>query len=262
MKDRAEFQTLMKLCCHRKVDLILVKSFSRLGRNMLDILRALRELRDLSVDVCIREETCGSTMREWRCWSLYSAPLLKAGMNTWVRISDRAWDKDSEWGLPAMWTLCSMDTNGAMMVDWLLTNWMLKSSAEYSKWGWKGKVLVRYLTGSTIERFPHLRARIAGVRKQSANYSGTRSMQRYAALEDICEKCADGQAVRKLQRVGAVSHTTASSEDCELKTVYAGKSWLYIVETIITHWIHEGAKEWGIVSYQIIPSKKANLLLQ
>lgn len=42
-------------------------------------------------------------------------------------------------------------------------------------------------------------------------------MQRYAALEDICEKCADGQAVRKLQRVGAVSHTTASSEDCELK---------------------------------------------
>lgn len=67
MKDRAEFQTLMKLCCHRKVDLILVKSFSRLGRNMLDILRALRELRDLSVDVYIREETCGSTMREWRC---------------------------------------------------------------------------------------------------------------------------------------------------------------------------------------------------
>lgn len=49
-------------------------------------------------------------------------------------------------------------------------------------------------------------------------------MQRYAALEDICEKCADGQAVRKLQRVGAVSHTTASPEDCELKTVYAGKS--------------------------------------
>lgn len=48
MKDRAEFQTLMKLCCHRKVDLILVKSFSRLGRNMLDILRALRELRDLA----------------------------------------------------------------------------------------------------------------------------------------------------------------------------------------------------------------------
>ena len=49
-------------------------------------------------------------------------------------------------------------------------------------------------------------------------------MQRYAALEDICEKCADGQAVRKLQRVGAVSHTTASSEEKKKKTVYAGKS--------------------------------------
>lgn len=56
MKDRSEFQALMKLCRRSKVDLILVKSFSRLGRNTLDMLRALRELRDLGVDVCFEEE--------------------------------------------------------------------------------------------------------------------------------------------------------------------------------------------------------------
>ena len=56
MKGRTEFQTLMKLCRRRKVDLILVKSFSRLGRNTLDMLRALRELRDLGVDIYFEEE--------------------------------------------------------------------------------------------------------------------------------------------------------------------------------------------------------------
>lgn len=56
MKGRSELQNLMKLCRRGKVDLILVKSFSRLGRNALDMLRALRELRDLGVDVYFEEE--------------------------------------------------------------------------------------------------------------------------------------------------------------------------------------------------------------
>lgn len=56
MKGRTEFQALMKLCRRKKIDLILVKSFSRLGRNTLDMLRALRELRDLGVDVYFEEE--------------------------------------------------------------------------------------------------------------------------------------------------------------------------------------------------------------
>ncbi len=56
IKGRPEFQALMKLCRRRKVDLILVKSFSRFGRNTLDMLRAFRELRDLGVDAYFEEE--------------------------------------------------------------------------------------------------------------------------------------------------------------------------------------------------------------
>ena len=56
MKGRTKFQALMKLCRHKKVDLVLVKSFSRLGRNTLNMLWALRELRDLGVDVYFEEE--------------------------------------------------------------------------------------------------------------------------------------------------------------------------------------------------------------
>lgn len=56
MKGRTEFQALMKLCRRRKIDLILVKSFSRLGRNTLDMLQEFRELRDLGVDIYFEEE--------------------------------------------------------------------------------------------------------------------------------------------------------------------------------------------------------------
>ena len=56
MKGRTEFQALMKLCRRRKIDLILVKSFRRLGRSTLDMLRALRELKDLGVDIYFEEE--------------------------------------------------------------------------------------------------------------------------------------------------------------------------------------------------------------
>lgn len=56
IQGRSEFQALMKLCRRGKVDLILVKSFSRLGRNTLDMLRALREIKELDVDVYFEEE--------------------------------------------------------------------------------------------------------------------------------------------------------------------------------------------------------------
>lgn len=56
MRDRPEFQAMIKLCRNGKVDLILVKSFSRPGRNTLDMLRILRELKGLGVDVYFEEE--------------------------------------------------------------------------------------------------------------------------------------------------------------------------------------------------------------
>ncbi len=56
MKNRSEFHAMMKLCRRGKVDLILVKSFSHFGRNTLDMLRALRELKDLAVDVYFEKE--------------------------------------------------------------------------------------------------------------------------------------------------------------------------------------------------------------
>lgn len=46
-----EFQCMMDDCCSGKIDYILVKSISRLGRNMLQFLQACNELKELNIDV-------------------------------------------------------------------------------------------------------------------------------------------------------------------------------------------------------------------
>lgn len=56
LKDRPEFCKLIIKCRKKKVDLILTKSISRFGRNTLDILRTLQNLRDLGVDVYFEQE--------------------------------------------------------------------------------------------------------------------------------------------------------------------------------------------------------------
>lgn len=46
-----EFQELLQTCRNGKIDLILVKSISRFGRNALELLVIFRELRTLNIDV-------------------------------------------------------------------------------------------------------------------------------------------------------------------------------------------------------------------
>lgn len=51
-----DFQRMMVDCCAGKIDLILVKSISRLGRNTLQFLQACGELKRLGVDVYFEVE--------------------------------------------------------------------------------------------------------------------------------------------------------------------------------------------------------------
>ena len=56
LKERPAFIKMMGKCQKRQIDLILTKSMSRFGRNTLDMLKALRELRALGVDVYFDRE--------------------------------------------------------------------------------------------------------------------------------------------------------------------------------------------------------------
>ena len=56
LKERSEFQAMVRKCRRGKIDLILTKSISRFGRNTLDMLKTLRKLRTLGVDVYFEKE--------------------------------------------------------------------------------------------------------------------------------------------------------------------------------------------------------------
>lgn len=56
LKERPAFIKMMGKCRKMQIDLILTKSMSRFGRNTLDMLKALRELRALGVDVYFDRE--------------------------------------------------------------------------------------------------------------------------------------------------------------------------------------------------------------
>ena len=59
-----EFQHMMQDCRIGKIDLILVKSISRLGRNTLQFLQAINELNLLGVDVVFRSKICTVGIRK------------------------------------------------------------------------------------------------------------------------------------------------------------------------------------------------------
>jgi len=56
---RKEFQEMIEDAQHGKIDLILTKSISRFGRNIVDILTSLRKLSDLNPPVAVNFETEG-----------------------------------------------------------------------------------------------------------------------------------------------------------------------------------------------------------
>lgn len=56
---RKEFQEMIEDTQHGKIDLILTKSISRFGRNIVDILTSLRILSDLNPPVAVNFETEG-----------------------------------------------------------------------------------------------------------------------------------------------------------------------------------------------------------
>ena len=56
LKNRKQFNAMIRRCKSGKIDLILTKSISRFGRNTFDELRTLQDLRALGVDVYFEQE--------------------------------------------------------------------------------------------------------------------------------------------------------------------------------------------------------------
>ena len=69
LKQRDEFNKLIRQCKRGKVDMIIVKSISRFARNTLDCLKITRMLRELKVDVYFEEQNLHSIDPSSECYS-------------------------------------------------------------------------------------------------------------------------------------------------------------------------------------------------
>lgn len=59
-EDRPEFQRLMDDCRNGKIDIILIKSISRLARNTVTLLETVRELKERNIDIWFEKENIRS----------------------------------------------------------------------------------------------------------------------------------------------------------------------------------------------------------
>lgn len=59
-KKRDEFNKMIKMCRHGKIDMIITKSISRFARNTADVLKYVRMLKDVGVDIFFEEQNIHS----------------------------------------------------------------------------------------------------------------------------------------------------------------------------------------------------------
>lgn len=121
LKHRDGLNALLKDAKAGKVDLIYVKSISRLGRNTLDVLTIIRELREKNVEIKFEKENISSL--DTRCdmiLTFHSSIAQEEAKN----ISDNVkWSikkkmKEGNWSVPTSKFLgYTKDADGNMIID-------------------------------------------------------------------------------------------------------------------------------------------------
>ncbi len=170
-QDRAEFRAMMKLCRQGKIDLILTKSISRFGRNTLDSIQALRQLKEWNVDVYF--EIGNLWLHEQQTEFVLTTLFAVAQAESASKSKNIKWgsNEDSRKAPPAMQTLCAMGTSVAMMDSLRLMSQTPKLSVRYFKCGPRGKALDPYPIGSLIEKSLLPAGESVGEERQSTSYS-------------------------------------------------------------------------------------------
>ncbi len=92
-KSRTEFQKMMRKCRRGKIDLILMKSISRFGRNTLDVLIALRELRRLGVDVYFESQEL------WLHQLGDDAEMVFTMLSAFAQNESESMSRNIQWGI-------------------------------------------------------------------------------------------------------------------------------------------------------------------
>ncbi|SJZ75168.1 recombinase family protein [Garciella nitratireducens] len=67
--NRPEFQRMLNLAREGKIDLIITKSISRFARNTAIMLKVVRELKDIGVEIIFEKENMKTLSGGWRAYA-------------------------------------------------------------------------------------------------------------------------------------------------------------------------------------------------
>ena len=88
---RTEFQRLLTDCESGKIDIVLCKSISRFARNTVDLLRSVRRLKDLGVEVRFEKENINSLSSE--------GELMLTLLASFAQEESRSISENVKWGI-------------------------------------------------------------------------------------------------------------------------------------------------------------------
>lgn len=91
ISKRDEFQKMLAECDAGKIDLILTKSISRFARNTVDLLNAVRHLKDIGVEVRFEKERISSFSTD--------GELMLTLLASFAQEEVRSLSENSKWGI-------------------------------------------------------------------------------------------------------------------------------------------------------------------
>ena len=85
-EDRDEFQQLIADCRDGKIDMVITKSISRFARNTVTLLKTIRELKELKVDVYFEEQNIHTLSSEGEMILTFLATFAQEESEVYLRI--------------------------------------------------------------------------------------------------------------------------------------------------------------------------------
>ena len=189
LKKRDGLNALLKEAKKGNVDLILVKSISRLGRNTLDILTIARELREIGVEIKFEKENLSSLDTKTDMILTFHSSIAQEeakNISDNVKWGIRKRMRDGNWKVPTEKFLgYTKDENGNMIIDetqadivraifnLYLANKSIKEIIDYLEGN-------HYLTGSGKEKWS--RQNIMQI-LQNEKYKGDLILQKTVVID-------------------------------------------------------------------------------
>ena len=129
-EERPGFQKMLQDVRAGKIDLIITKSISRLARNTVTILKAIRELRELGVGIFFELQNINTLTESGELLLTIMSAFAQAESDNYSALAKLSYRRKYENGIPVQYLEKSFgyrkDSNGAIILDKEEAKWVKK----------------------------------------------------------------------------------------------------------------------------------------